>query len=163
MIPAAEPDLPSSSAPVGIPYAWTDPDTGARTCPDCGAVIAEAYDVTGEQTTSNYVGHWTAEHGEAGVPAEDDPRAVWLREPYGHTPDMADYLLAADGFGTVQRHRPGPPGAGRRVAGHLRSNGSRWPQTGDCIANNRNDKPKEYNARRPTKSNFYREKTKKSK
>jgi hypothetical protein len=48
---------------VGIPYAWTDPQTGARTCPACQAVIAEDYDGHGEPLTRHYADHYEREHG----------------------------------------------------------------------------------------------------
>jgi hypothetical protein len=51
--------------PIGIPYAWTDPDTGARHCPACGQVIPETYDRHGEQVTRNYAAHYEQAHAPA--------------------------------------------------------------------------------------------------
>ena len=48
---------------VGIPYAWTDPETGARTCPACQAVIAEDHNPDGEPLTRHYADHYQREHG----------------------------------------------------------------------------------------------------
>jgi hypothetical protein len=52
---------------VGIPYGWTDPETGAVTCPACQAVIAEEVSATGEPTTANYAQHYAETHGPAYV------------------------------------------------------------------------------------------------
>lgn len=49
---------------IGIPYAWTDPETGERVCPVCAERIAEAHDVDGEQTTNAYGEHYAERHEE---------------------------------------------------------------------------------------------------
>jgi len=48
--------------PIGIPYAWTDPQTGARTCPACGLIIPEDYTAGGEPASMNYAEHYLSLH-----------------------------------------------------------------------------------------------------
>jgi hypothetical protein len=52
---------------IGVPYAFADPETGARECPVCAEWIPETYDFTtdtidGEQVTRNYADHYAREH-----------------------------------------------------------------------------------------------------
>jgi hypothetical protein len=59
----------------GVPYAWTDPETGERVCPKCKERIAETYDGFGEQVSRGYAFHYLREHTdekaypEGGLPA----------------------------------------------------------------------------------------------
>ena len=63
--PLAPVDRRREPGQVGIPYAWTNPQTGARTCPECQQVIAETYDDRGDCRSQNYALHYERDHAPA--------------------------------------------------------------------------------------------------